>query len=145
MAERLWSGDGCADNSAFEFVKHSDNGVALYRKVADGQVTLKQGGAVHIIKSGGGPQEADKMETITKAVAKALAASPNDNEKVAGQKQLIKAQLDEGTITVEKVAVEMTLESLAKTYRQKDPRLTDAQAYVKAMEDNPDLTAVLAG
>ena len=148
MAERLWSGAGCADNPAFRFVKHSDTGVPLYRKVAAGEVRLDDGGAVHIIKRAGPApdrKENNMPPSIDSIIAKAMAPSDTDTPKEAERKRVIKAALDRGVVSAEQIGAELALESIAKNLRDKHTDMSAEQAFVKAMDLHPDLGNIAVG
>lgn len=79
------------------------------------------------------------MASIDETISKALVADPTDTPKEAERKALMKRQLDAGTVSAAQIGAELALESLAKSLREKDPTLSAEQAYVKAMDLNPDL------
>jgi hypothetical protein len=170
MAERLWSGAGCDGNPDFEFVKHSDSGVPLYRKRAVGEVRLPlDGGGTMIAKAVGvrprrpdydGADDEDEMisdaerlyragtdggermsKELVELVAKSLEADP-DPDRVA----LTKAMLSAGTITVEKVACELAIEAQARARVARDPAVSFEKAYTDALFEprNVALARVLA-
>lgn len=139
--EMLWSGAGCADNPAFEFVKHSDNGVPLYRKVASGEVKLEQDGATFIIKRAAAQEE--NMSSLTETLVKALKANPADSEKDASRKALIQKQLATGVLKAEAFAAELIIEAKAREIVKSGQGLSYEQAYVKVLETDADLVAAL--
>ena len=147
MAERLWSGAGCADSPHFRFVKHTDSGVALYRKVGDDRVELDDdaGGATYIIKRAGPAQrEEPKMANLSETITKALMPDAGDTAKEAADKALVRKQLEVGAVTAEQVAADMILRARADTIMKRDKCSPEA-GYVRAMEDDPALAATAAG
>lgn len=162
MSERLWSGAGCADSPDFQFVKHSDSGIPLFRKIGDETVHLKTaGGYVHVIKHAAEPapkrieketQMPAKDSVYAAMVTMAKAANPSDTEAAAIDK-LLKTDVgsdlytlheaaysvEKAGTTVSKVASDAALESLAKTVQKANPHLSPEQAYCKALTEHPEL------
>lgn len=146
MAEQLWSGAGCADNPDFEFVKYSDSGVPLYRKVRAGRLQLRSddGGTLIIEKRGAQPQE-EKDMSLTESIAKALVPSEADDRRTRDMKVLIRHQIAKGKLSVEQVSGQLALEAIGKSLRDRDPTLSPEGAFVKAMDLHPDLAAMAYG
>lgn len=145
MSERLWSGEGCAGNPDFEFAKHSDSGVPLYRKLGSETVQLEQGGAVHIIKNASPEPEPTTTRNIDMSdlIVKSLAADETDSRQEADVKSIRKAQIERGVRTSDQVAAEMALDSLAKSAHAADPTKSAEQHYVEAIDRHPRLANML--
>jgi hypothetical protein len=136
MSERLWSGEGCADNPEFELVKRSSDGVPLYRKV-------KIAKRARALAEGGGDADMG-LVALEKAITKALDEMGDDDAEVA----LIKAQLRARTITPARVAAEMMIEGKAAEIRKgaiaRGEQISPEQAYVRAIEDPANAALVRA-
>ena len=146
MAERLWSGPGCDGNADFEFVKYSDSGVALYRKIGDATVHLKTaGGYTHIIKHDTQKKETGPMPNISQAVAKALCPDLTDTPAEAERKALLLAQVAKGVLSIDALAAEVTLESMAKSAHSADPSKSFEAHYAETFAKNETLARVALG
>jgi hypothetical protein len=145
----LWSGPGCEGQADLEFDHVSATGVRIYRKVTKGAPGAP----------GGESMSAKKHNTATAVAAVdsaietlAREAFPSDDAARAQAKFLktadgatlysVRCALESvrGTgVSVAKVSAEAAIQAAADRIAKRDPALTPAAAYAKALRDNPEL------
>lgn len=148
----LWSGPGCEGQADLEFDHVSATGVRIYRKVTKGAPSAPRGESMPAKKP-----EVHNSATAVAAVDSAIetlarGAFPSDDAARAQAKFLktadgatlyaVRCALEDvrGTgVSVAKVSAEAAIQAEADRIAKRDPALTPAAAYAKALRDNPEL------
>lgn len=146
----LWTGPGCSEATGYHPVGKTAAGVVQWERIDEVSVVDKgasPGAEVLITKRAGSAPEEKEVEvtSISEAITKALVPDASDTDREATDKALVRKQLETGALKADQFGAELALESHAATLRKSNPDLSAEQAFVKAMDQHPDLARLALG